>query len=270
LYSLKIILYRLSAVPSRIYKRIKKKYYNFSNKYRKKPVIKPHLFPDRPVISMNFQLYDFSVRNFKCNYILDVGAHSSEWARTAKKFFPNSTLYLIEPLVEMEKNLKDFCNEFPPSKYFLNGAGATESKLILTAGDALEGANFLQEENQYLRSSNVQREVKIITINSLLQKKEIEVPELVKLDVQGYELEVLKGGDILFGKTEVFILEVSFFEFIEGTPVFSDVVRFMAERGYEVYDFPGFLRRPFDKALGQIDVTFVKKEGFFRNSNAWL
>ncbi|HMS65640.1 MAG TPA: FkbM family methyltransferase [Ignavibacteria bacterium] len=259
--TLKLYLYRLLGIPVRLYKKLKRFFKRF--------VRKTHLSRDKPIGSIGLQLYDLALRGFKCKYILDVGAHSAEWARTAKEFFPGSTIYLIEPLEEMEINLKEFCNEYPPSKYFLNGAGAAEGILYLTTEKELAGANFLQDENTYLKSSKVQREVKIITINSLIEKKEIEIPELVKLDVQGFELEVLKGSEILFGKTEVFILEVSFFEFIKGTPLFSEVVKFMAERGYEVYDFPGFLRRPFDNALGQIDITFVKKEGFFRNSDLW-
>lgn len=262
--SLKIFLYRLSGIPIRINKSFTK----FLNRNEKKQV-KPHIFPDKPAGNIFNQLYEFSVKGFKCSHILDIGAHSGEWSRTAKYVFPNSTVYLIEPLEEMEVKLKEFCEEFPPSRYFLNGAGAVEGILYLTAGEELVGANFLQEENQYLKSDRTQREVKIITLNSLIEKNEIEIPQLVKLDVQGFELEVLKGAELLFGKTEIFILEVSLFEFIKGTPLFSDVVHFMAQKGYEVYDFPGFLRRPFDNALGQIDVTFVKREGYFRYSNSW-
>lgn len=263
--SIKIILYRISALPIRVIRKFNKL---IGNK-KTNGVITSSLYSDKPVSLINFQFFDFSLRGFKCNHILDVGAHSANWARTAIKYYPDSKIYMIEPLAEMEDKLKEFCKEFPGSKYFLNGAGAESGRLYLTATDKLEGANFLQEENPYLVRSKVQREIEIITINSLIEKKEIEIPDLVKLDIQGYELEALKGGDLLFGKTEVFIVEASFFEFLEGSPLFSEVVQFMAVRGYEVYDFPGFLRRPYDNALGQIDITFVKKEGFFRKSNSW-
>lgn len=202
-------------------------------------------------------------------HILDVGAHSSEWIRNAIIHFPGSTAYLIEPLEEMENNLKKFCLEFPGSKYFLNGAGEKEDILYLSLNDTLEGANFLIAENKNLQIRNVQRKVKIITIDTLIENGEIEIPELVKLDVQGFELNVLRGANELFGKTEVFILEVSLFEFMKGIPTFSEVISFMAERGYEVYDFSGFLRRPYDGALGQMDICFVKKDGIFRTSNDW-
>jgi hypothetical protein len=64
--------------------------------------------------------------------------------------------------------------------------------------------------------------------------------------------------------------EVSLFHFFPQTPILRDVIHFMGERGYEVYDIPGFLRRPFDGALGQVDLAFAKRDGFFRQSVEWL
>lgn len=224
---------------------------------------------DKPAGEIHLLLKYLSNTLPDVKYILDVGAHSTEWIRNTIIHFPNSKAFLIEPLEEMEVHLKKFCEDFPGSKYFLNGAGEREETLFLTLNDVLEGANFLISENKNLQLKNEQREVKVITIDSLIEKGDIEIPELVKLDVQGFELNVLKGANKLFGETEVFILEVSLFEFMKGIPTFSEVISFMAERGYEVYDFSGFLRRPYDGALGQMDICFVKKDGIFRTSNDW-
>ena len=266
---IKIFLYKLSAYPKRIYKRSKKFFKNNILKKSDIKEIKPYLFDDKPIGDIFFLLYDLKLRGFECSHILDVGAHSAVWARTAKKVFPDAVIYLIEPLKELESNLRKFTEDYPSSKYFLNGAGSKEETLYMTVSEALEGANFLQEENIYLKNSSVQREIKIITIDSLIQKKEIEIPQLVKMDIQGFELEALKGADLLFGKTEAFILEASFYEFIKGTPLVSEVITFMSDKGYELYDFAGFLRRPYDRALGQMDICFARKNGFLRSSDNW-
>ena len=226
----------------------------------------------RPVGRMNFFLEDLKKRGLKCESILDVGANQGLWSRMAKEIYPEANFYLIEPQIEMEENLQNFCKEFNSSTYFLSGAGANPDKLIFTVDDDLAGSSFLPKKNDKLLKTGRQRIIDIITIDSLIEASKIKRPELIKLDIQGFELEALKGAKQTFGYTEAYILEVSLFPFsdVPGIPVFSEVVKFMLERNYVVYDFPGFLRRPNDGALGQCDICFVKKNSFLRKCNDWF
>jgi hypothetical protein len=43
----------------------------------------------------------------------------------------------------------------------------------------------------------------------------------------------------------------------------------MGEKGYEIYDITEYLRRPYDGALGQIDIAFAKADGTLRNISRW-
>jgi hypothetical protein len=153
----------------------------------------------------------------------------------------------------------------------LAGAGAKKGVLTLTIWDDLYGSSFLPKQDDNLKIAGRQREIEIITIDDLIESSKIKPPEIIKLDIQGFELEALKGAEKTFGYTEAYILEVSLFSFsdVPGMPVLSDVINFMLERDYVVYDFPGFLRRPLDGALGQCDICFVKRNGFLRSSNDW-
>jgi FkbM family methyltransferase len=230
----------------------------------------PHRLPPtrRPVGQMPCFLEDVAARGFAPRSILDVGANKGDWSRMAAAVYPNASFLLIEPQHEMHPHLEQFCRDFPKARRVEAGAGATEGELTLTLWEDTEGSSFLPEENTPLTVGKKRCNVKIVTIDSLYDGK-TDLPDLVKLDIQGFELEALKGAQTLFGRTELFILEVSLFECTPHCPLFSEVVGFMAQRGYEVYDLPGFMRRPFDAALGQADIAFARRDGFLRASNAW-
>jgi hypothetical protein len=108
-----------------------------------------------------------------------------------------------------------------------------------------------------------------VTIDSLVEQGAIVMPDLVKLDVQGFELEALKGATRLFGPVEAFILETSLFRFMPRIPLLHEVVAFMADRHYYAYDFGGWLRRPYDRAVGQTDICFAREKGVLRATDRW-
>jgi hypothetical protein len=91
----------------------------------------------------------------------------------------------------------------------------------------------------------------------------------MKLDVQGAELRVLAGAGRLLTTTELLILEVSLYRFLAGAPIFHEVVAFMAERGFAVFDVAGLLRRPLDGSLAQVDLCFAREDGMLRASQRW-
>jgi len=227
--------------------------------------------PQRPVGDMQKLLEDLKFRGLNCKSILDVGANRGDWSRMAKLVYPEAKFCLIEPQTEMEEDLKSFCNGSANSIYIMAGAGPVNEKKYLTVWDDLAGSSFLPKEDDALKGSGKQRVIDMVAIDEIIGPGKFDVPELVKLDIQGFEIEALKGAGKLFGQTEAFILEVSLFSFsdVPGMPVFADIINFMLERDYVVYDFPGFSRRPLDGALAQCDICFVKRNGFLRSSNDW-
>jgi hypothetical protein len=94
------------------------------------------------------------------------------------------------------------------------------------------------------------------TVDRLLETGVIRPPQLVKIDVQGYELEVLLGATKLWDSARVFFVETSLYRYWDKAPLLSEVVAFFAGRGFQVYDFSTECRMP-GKLLAQIDIIFV-------------
>jgi FkbM family methyltransferase len=225
----------------------------------------------RPLAEIRYFLEDVKARAFVPAGILDVGANQGGWTRMAHDVFPGTPAILIEPQIEMVPFLSALCAARSSCEFVHAGAGATTGELIQTIWDDLAGSSFLPEISDSALTKGTQRRTTIVTIDSLLAdpRRSNFRPDLVKLDVQGFELEVLKGARSLFGRTELFILETSLFPFLPNQPLTREVIAFMAERDYELYDITEYLRRPYDGALGQVDLAFVKRHGFFRASNRW-
>lgn len=198
--------------------------------------------------------------------ILDIGAHKADWSLMTSEIFPKAAYYMIEPQDEMKPYIEAFL-ENHKGAWFQGGAGAENGELTLSVWDDFAGSSFLLPEGE--ENGKKQRKVPIYSVDYLIESGKMPVPNLCKIDVQGFEIEVLKGATTLFGKTDIFILEASLFRYTSNQPLLHEIIDLMVRKGYVVYDFAGFSNRPLDMALGQLDICFVLENSPLRNNQGW-
>ncbi|HUR59526.1 MAG TPA: FkbM family methyltransferase, partial [Opitutaceae bacterium] len=92
--------------------------------------------------------------------------------------------------------------------------------------------------------------------------------DFLKLDLQGHELEALKGAHKIFGRVEVIVTEVSWLQ-IGDVPLLADVLSTFAQHHYRPYDVWGFNHRPLDGALWQSDLAFVRSDSPLLANRNW-
>jgi FkbM family methyltransferase len=224
----------------------------------------------RPIGGMGRFLEDVKARGFAPRGIIDVGANNGNWAMLAHRVFPEAAIMMIEPLRELESKLLAVQRQIPQCQYHAVGVGPLDTDLDQTVVTTeLYNSTFLRSSEGSTHPGHELRKTSIRTLDGLVATAPGFSPDLVKLDVQGYELEALKGGASLFGVTEMFVMETSQFRFWDQQPLTRECIAFMYDRGYELYDVADYLRRPSDGALGQLDLAFVKVDGIFRKSHAW-
>jgi FkbM family methyltransferase len=187
--------------------------------------------------------------------IVDVGANIGTWAREAARIFPGVPIHMVEGQAALEPQLK--ATGFP---YSLTLVGP-EFRAAVPFYLAGTGSSLFEE----VTDIDKQRvELPVQRLDALDGVQALPAPLLLKLDVQGYELEVLAGATETLTRTEVILAEVSLLEYNKGSPLMHEVIAWLAARDFLPYDICGGLRRSADEALFQTDIIFVRRDSALR------
>lgn len=198
-------------------------------------------------------------KGFNPLFILDVGANHGTWTRDTLKIFPNSTYILVEPQAYLEKSVEDL-KLHSKIKFYPIGLGNQNSILEFAINQSDDSSSFRPNDSKIKGYEFRERvRVQMKTLDSFLSQENLPIPELVKIDAEGLDLEVLEGSSSIFGVTECILVEASVHQRAFQNSLLK-VMNFMDERGYEIFDFTD-LNRPFsNELLWLVEVMFVKKE----------
>lgn len=95
-------------------------------------------------------------------------------------------------------------------------------------------------------------------LDSFIEPMALRGPLLIKADVQGYEIDVLRGANACLDRAEIILLELSFRRIYDACPLAHDVISWLGARGFRIYDICSYVQRGRDKELLQADVVFVR------------
>ena len=198
---------------------------------------------------------------FEPNTIFDIGV--AKGTIGLYKAFPKSFFVLIDPLEQYESCMKKIIKKYKGIYKVCAVADKNETRKFNLHPNHMDGSSLLKEETGN-KIDGYEIEVNTKRIDDIVVEESLKGPFLIKIDVQGAELQVLKGAINTLKNTEIIALEVSLFKFMKDAPEFFEIVCFMKEYGFVTYDILKAIYRPLDNALGQVDMVFVKENGRFR------
>ena len=182
--------------------------------------------------------------------------------------FPEAQIVAVEALRAYAPVLEPVLKENGRGRIVWAAAGREDGSVTFNVHKDLVGSSLYKEAEGPSVDGEGQT-VPMRTLDTIAAQEKLAGPYLVKIDVQGAELDVLRGAASVLAQTEYLILEVSLFETLLGGPQMADVIAFLQEQGFAAYDVFGANYRPLDGALAQIDMAFVPSAGFLRRDHRY-
>jgi FkbM family methyltransferase len=177
--------------------------------------------------------------------------------------FPDAAFLLVEPLREWEPNLRELAGKLG-GRYELVAAASVPGTVRIRVPEVSGHSTIYPKDGSGLDHGWVEREVPKARLDDLVSNHALEPPYILKVDVEGAELDVLQGAPEVLANSLAVALEVTLIDVFEGGASFAEVVAFMAERGFVIYDVVGGFCRMSDAALYQLDLVFVPKDSRHR------
>ena len=221
---------------------------------------------------MQARLLAASHDGLQVHRVVDVGANKGDWARMLMQLTPHANILMLEANDSHAAELAHLVTEYPARlayKIAMLAAAAGQTKNFYTS-ETFDGSgdSMFREVTHFYEQCSV-KALQTTTLDALLVEHGwgTDALDILKLDVQGAELEVLRGAACTLGRTDAVIAEVGLFEYNEKAPLFAEVVRFMDEAGFDVVDFLEFHRCRHnvtgERVTLQVDVLFARRGGPF-------
>jgi FkbM family methyltransferase len=179
---------------------------------------------------------------FKAKTLIDIGVQRG--TPELYNLFGDRKVVLVDPLPGVAKDIEERYLGRLDYQFHPVALGAEPGVATLNIMGTARGKTGITPRAAMTESTiTEQHQVKVVTLDSLLLNNPTPAPYGLKIDTEGYELNVLKGAEKTLESTEFIIAEVSIKKRFVDSYRFSEIVSFLGARNFELIDILNFRPR---------------------------
>jgi len=194
--------------------------------------------------------------------IFDVGAHTGETIERFRKLYNKSIIHSFEPQVDSFQKLKKFSDDKTILNNFALGEKIEIKKFYINKNDSTSGF-YKFTDKMFADHNNYSKDIQIKTLDQYVEERNVENIDILKIDVQGYEDNVLKGAiKTLTNKIKILELEIIFIDYYEKKSSFYNLESIIKPLGFELYTISSPVLDESDDRLKWLDAIYISNKFF--------
>ena len=197
-------------------------------------------------------------QGFRPRVVYDIGAHAGSWAEMCHAIYQPMTCCLFEP----QNEYLDQARKRQPrgANWILLpvALGETESEEVIHLTKDRSASSLLPPlPNDWLQASTTemgQEQVRVLPLDELAHSRQLPLPDLVKIDVQGFEAKVIAGGDSTLRSAQRIVIETSLEPIYRDQPLLPEILSTLTQWGFRLTDLSDACRSWPSDELWQVDL----------------
>ena len=182
---------------------------------------------------MNIQDYLRELsKKYKPNSILDIGAHHGEFSKFCKSLWKDVDLLMIEGNDECDSILDNV--PFDHCIVLLSDTNKEVTLYLNPNNLDCTGTSYYKERTRHYKNS-IEIKKNTYTLDEVVEDIDKKY-DIIKIDTQGSELDIIKGGLKTVQNCSYLIMEVPTLQYNEGSPLFDEIIEYMNNIGFSDHE----------------------------------